>query len=77
MKFEEVLPALREGKKIRRKPYSPGYYICLEGKVIKGFLPDSISIRYTDEQILSMQMAILTEAMRYGLLKDDWEIIDD
>ena len=77
MKFEEVLPALRKGKKIRRKCMPYGYYIRLEGKVIKGFLPDSIGIKYTHEHLLSMQMALLTEAMRFGLLADDWEIVKE
>lgn len=30
MKFEEVLPALRDGKKIKRKPWNSDQYICLE-----------------------------------------------
>ena len=77
MKFEEVLPALREGKKIRRKTYLPGYYICLEGKVIKGFLPDSICLKFTHDMIFSMQMEILARAMQHGLLADDWEIVEE
>lgn len=31
MKFEEVLPALKEGKKIRRTFWSPSHYIELNG----------------------------------------------
>lgn len=37
MRFDEVLPALRDGKKIRRKAYPLDYYICLEGNVVKAF----------------------------------------
>ena len=38
MRFEEVLPALREGKKIRRKTFILGTYICLEDNVLKVFI---------------------------------------
>ena len=61
MKFEEVLPALREGKKIRRKAYPPDYYICLEGNVVKAFnrLTDGIKLMSGD------------------LKTDDWEIVKE
>lgn len=34
MKFEEVLPALKEGKKIRRKSWPPEEYMRLREKVL-------------------------------------------
>ena len=77
MKFEDVLPALREGKKIRRKTFLPGYYICLDGKFVKGFLPDSLCSKFTEEEIFSRQMEVSARLIRNGLLADDWEIIDD
>ena len=61
MKFEEVLTALREGKRIRRKAYPLDCYICLEGNVVKAFnrLTGGIKLPSGD------------------LKADDWEIIDD
>ena len=77
MKFEEVLPALREGKKIRRKTFLPGYYICLDGKFVKGFLPNFVHSKFTEEEIFSIQMEVSARLVRNGLLADDWEVVDD
>lgn len=65
MRFEEVLPALREGKKIRRKAYPPDYYICLEDNVLKVF------ISYLNRR--SGGITIMTR----DLLTDDWEIVKE
>ena len=70
MKFEEILPALREGKKIRRKDYTPDYYIyldndCLDGESLKSFLPTFS--RIVDCFSLSSK----------DLLADDWEIVEE
>lgn len=77
MKFEEILPALREGKKIRRKTFLPGYYLCLDGKFVKGFLPNYAHYKFTEDDIFWIQMEVSARLIRNGLLKDDWEIIDD
>ncbi len=70
MKFEEILPALRKGKKIRRKDYTPDYYIyldndCLDGESLKSFLPTFS--RIVDCFSLSSK----------DLLADDWEIVEE
>ena len=36
MKFEEVLPALREDKKVRRSSWGNGFYIALQGESPRG-----------------------------------------
>ena len=77
MRFEEVLSALREGKKIRRKFYSPSCYICFEDGVVKGFLPDSTIFKVMADEIMLMQMELLLKAMRNDLFVDDWEIIKE
>ena len=74
MKFEEILPALREGKKIRRKFYSPVCYICFDGKVITGFLPDSTIFKIMADETMLMQMELLVRALQNNLIADDWEI---
>ena len=63
MKFEEILSALRDGKKIRRKFYSPGFYICYEYEVIKGFLPDSTTFKVMADETMLMQMELLIKAL--------------
>ena len=65
MRFEEVLPALRTGKKVRRKAYPLNCYICLEGNMLKGFI--SYSNRLTGGITL----------MPRDFLADDWEIIKE
>ena len=75
MKFDEVLHALREGKKIRRKIYSPSCYICFDGKVVKGFLPDSTAFKIMADEVMLMQMELLIKAMRNDLCADDWEVV--
>ena len=65
MRFEEVLPALRTGKKIRRKAYPPDNYICLEDNVLKAFI--SYLNKLTGE----------IKLMPKDLLADDWEIVKE
>ena len=65
MKFEEVLPALREGKKVRRKDYPSDYYICLKDKVLKAF------ISYFNGFVGEIKL------ITRDLLADDWEIIKE
>lgn len=65
MRFEEVLPALREGKKIRRKTFILGTYICLEDNVLKVF------ISYLNRR--SGGITLMTR----DLLADDWEIVKE
>lgn len=65
MKFEEVLPALKNGKKIRRKAYPLDYYICLEDNVLKAF------ISYFNRLIGEIKL------MSKDLLADDWEIVKE
>ena len=75
MKFEEILPALREGKKIRRNFYSPACYICFDDGVVKGFLPDSTTFKVMTDETMLMQMELLLKAMRNDLFADDWEVV--
>lgn len=75
MKFEEILPALREGKKIRRQFYSPACYICFDGEVIKGFLPDSTTFKVMVDETMLMQMELLIRALQNDLLANDWEVV--
>lgn len=35
MRFEDILPALREGKKVRRKDWDIEYFICRDGNSIR------------------------------------------
>lgn len=65
MKLEEVLPALKAGKKVRRKAYPPDNYICLEDNVLKAFI--SYLNRLTGE----------IKLMTRDLLADDWEIVEE
>ena len=65
MKFEEILPALKNGKKIRRKAYPLDYYICLKDNVLKAF------ISYFNRLIGEIKL------MSKDLLADDWEIVKE
>lgn len=65
MKFEEVLPALKNGKKIRRKAYPLNCYICLEGNMLKGF------ISYSNRLVGGIKF------MSKDLSADDWEIVKE
>lgn len=75
MKFEEILSALREGKKIRRKFYSPACYICFDDGAVKGFLPDSTIFKVMADETMLLQMELLVRALQNDLLADDWEVI--
>ena len=61
MKFEEVLPALREGKRIRRNYFDEEKYI--EVRRFDGFICDNYDIDYT--------------FCLDDLLADDWEIVKE
>ena len=64
MKFEEILPALREGKKIRRKSWQEGEYLKIDGEYLER----------KDRALLERRLFIdfsLTE-----LLANDWEIYE-
>ena len=63
MKFEEVLPALREGKKVRRKAYPTDYSICLKDGALKTF------ISYLNEFVGDIKLTTS------DLLADDWEVV--
>lgn len=65
MKFEEVLPALREGKKIRRKDSSwINYYECIYVNRVGNVIPNRA---YFDDYILETK----------DLDADDWEIVEE
>ena len=61
MKFEEILPALREGKRVRRNYFDEGKYI--EVRRFDGFICDNYDIDYT--------------FCLDDLCADDWEIIKE
>ena len=63
MKFEEVLPAFREGKKIRRKFWSNEAYIR-KGKI---FVFERVIDEYNDVYVLTIN----------DLWADDWEIVKE
>lgn len=65
MKFEKVLPALREGKKLKRA-YWIDIYIELERGT--GLTSDYIVMQRREERFV---MEVSTDA----LLAEDWEII--
>ncbi len=62
MKFEEVLPALREGEKIKRKIwYEDINYIILN----------------ENKEIISFKWGIYDALSIKDLLADDWEVIEE
>ena len=63
MKFEEVLPALKAGKKIRRKDWLSDGYIKMSSLRYFGEIVDEYYKEY------GLTMADLTE--------DDWEILEE
>ncbi len=63
MKFEEVLPALREGKKIRRKN---DYWLAYTG-----------CYQLIDNQLWDMYENLIDAIDIYDLLADDWEIVKE
>ena len=63
MKFEEVLPAFREGKKIRRKDIVWENYF--------GFL----FISDTENEIFSDSVGYYYEITKSDLNADDWEVV--
>lgn len=63
MKFEEILPALREGKKIKRKDIVWKNYF--------GFL----FISDTENEIFSDSVGYYYEITKSDLNADDWEVV--
>lgn len=63
MKFEDVLSAFREGKKIRRKFWNIQEYIKMKTNYLWGLIVDEEDCNY------SLTAADLTE--------DDWEIMEN
>lgn len=66
MKFEEILPALREGKKIRRKVCPSDYCMCLKDGVLKAFISPSDGF-----------VGDINAIGIYDLLVDDWEVVKE
>lgn len=64
MKFEEILPALREGKKVKQKHWKDVYLHINSSGLCE------ISGRNADHTFLYCKISSLLE-------NDDWEIIDD
>ena len=62
MKFEEVLPALREGKKIGRKKWNKGYYYEMTYKYGHNVIVDNHGEAKEDWE---------------NLLATDWEIVKE
>ena len=62
MKFEEVLPALREGKKIGRKKWNKGYYYEMTYKYGNNVIVDNHGEAKEDWE---------------DLLATDWEIVEE
>jgi hypothetical protein len=62
MKFEEVLPALREGRKIRQKRWRPEEFIKYDNK--RGILSDEEG-ECTDLNVGS------------AMTSEDWEIVEE
>lgn len=67
MKFEGVLPALREGKKIRRKSWAAGRYL----RIVKDDLEYGTYL--TDERELADTFSIGLDLIGH----DDWEIVPE
>lgn len=66
MKFEEILPALKEGKKIKMKAWPSNYCMYLKDGSLKAFIPPI-------NEVVGDIDAIDT----YDLLDDNWEIVKE
>lgn len=67
MKLEEVLPALREGKKIRRSYWHDNEFLTKRGSdVVKTCFDDELNYWYSD----------YAEILGYALITDDWEVVE-
>lgn len=62
MKFEQILPAIREGKRVRRPGWRKGLYIQLEGSIIWCRLGDR-------QEVASLWQG--------DILAKDWNILKD
>ena len=67
MKFEEVLPALRKGKKIRRKSWKPEEYIIL-------ITNDPEYGAYITNEKRGKQLYLIN---LFWIHDDDWEIVPE
>ena len=65
MKFEEVLPALREGKKVRRKSWREGEYLKIDGEYLER------------KDCALLERKLFTDFSLTELLANDWEICEE
>ena len=71
MKFEEVLPALREGKKAKRKAWEKGDYIKKDAReYVKK------DARHVVEEIINQDSVIYSLTIT-DLEADDWEVSEE
>lgn len=69
MKFEDILPLLREGKKIRRARWCDGDYMQL---IINQFGNYEFVFRFAPfEKVLRINLAA------YGMMAEDWEVYNE
>ena len=67
MKLEEVLPAYRKGKKIRRKKWPPEHFISID-------IERNLFVHNMDPALSSGDRCI---KIMSGLHADDWEVYKD
>lgn len=65
MKFEEVLPALREGKMIKRKCWREGEYLKIDGEYLER------------KDCAVLERKLFTDFSLKELLADDWETVKE
>lgn len=68
MKFEEVLPALRTDKKVRRSSWWDGFYITLRGESLQNGM-----LLWKDDNVCNDYYSL----SRDDLNADDWEIVKE
>ena len=68
MKLEEVLPALREEKKIRRSSWGDGFYIALRGESLHGGM-----LLWKDDSVCNDYYS----PSRDDFNANDWEVIKE
>lgn len=74
MKFEEVLPALKEGKKIGRKKWNKGYYYETTYKYGNNVIVDNYGKAKEDwEDILATDWEIVEKKKKVKLRDLTWE----
>jgi hypothetical protein len=64
MKFEEVLPSLREGKKIRRREWSSGCFVTIINGIVVEYNPNE------DEYYSHIDL------FSDDILAGDWEVVE-